>query len=92
MVALVDVVASVNSAKLWFLWMRTVSSDKLKSLTGTCCGGPQCQAYSIPQGRGRPATALLLPLHPCMSRLDVDLGSEPCPKQCTLGQEQCIHQ
>ena len=38
-VALVDVVVSVNSTKLWFLWVRTVSSDKLKTLTGTCCDG-----------------------------------------------------
>ena len=48
MVALVDLVASVNSAKLWFLWMRTVSSDKLKTLTGTCCGGPPMASVQHP--------------------------------------------
>ena len=48
MVALVDVVASVNSAKLWFLWMRTVSSDKLKPLTETCCYGPPMASVQHP--------------------------------------------
>ena len=46
--ALVDVVASVNSAKLWFLWMRTVSPDKLKTLTGTCCDGPPMASVQHP--------------------------------------------